>query len=491
MILAAFQIVLTYLYGESIIAIDMFINVATTNTGEVAELLGNLITAIITVICIYLPPLVWAIYLSIGHHHCKSHELITLRRTGQWLSAIGLIMLAYCWTTDERFSLRRDIFPVNVCANFINAISRTVDSANYNTTSSGYSYNAKTEHPDSIAEIYVLIIGETSRADNWQLYGYNRPTNTRLSKRKNLTVFQHTMSESNTTHKSVPMLLSPLTAETFNDSINLVKGVCVAFKEAGFKTAFISNQRRNHSYIDFFGLQADSTIFIRDSITKSNDGMLVDKMRDLLASHGKNDKILLILHSYGSHFNYRERYDGRFRVFTPDDATDANYKNRDQLINAYDNTIISTDCFIDDIIASVDSTGVLASVIYTSDHGEDIFDDYRKRFLHASPTPTFHQIHVPFLIWLSKPYIDFHPNVLLSLQKNANRQISSSRSVFPTLLQIAGISSSMIYNNASLISDLYSEPQRLYLNDYNQAVSLNDAGFREVDLNEAELYKIR
>lgn len=48
-ILAAFQIVLLYLYGESIIAIDMFLNVATTNISEVSELLSNLGIAIATV----------------------------------------------------------------------------------------------------------------------------------------------------------------------------------------------------------------------------------------------------------------------------------------------------------------------------------------------------------------------------------------------------------------------------------------------------------
>ena len=46
MILAAFQLVLLYLYGESVIAVDMFLNVVTTNVREVNELLGNLIYAI-------------------------------------------------------------------------------------------------------------------------------------------------------------------------------------------------------------------------------------------------------------------------------------------------------------------------------------------------------------------------------------------------------------------------------------------------------------
>ena len=58
MIYSAFQIVLLFLYGERIIAVDMFLNVATTNFTEATELLANLVSAIVTVCILYLPPLV-------------------------------------------------------------------------------------------------------------------------------------------------------------------------------------------------------------------------------------------------------------------------------------------------------------------------------------------------------------------------------------------------------------------------------------------------
>ena len=43
----AFQIVLLYLFGQSIIAVDMFLNLVTTNSSEAMELLGNLTPAIV------------------------------------------------------------------------------------------------------------------------------------------------------------------------------------------------------------------------------------------------------------------------------------------------------------------------------------------------------------------------------------------------------------------------------------------------------------
>ena len=114
-----------------------------------------------------------------------------------------------------------------------------------------------------------MVIGETSRAANWSIYGYNRNTNPELTKIKGLTAFSHVLTESNTTHKSVPMLMSSVTAHDFN-SIYRQKGIITAFKEAGYRTAFFSNQRYNHSFIDFFGKEADICDFIKED---TGDGL--------------------------------------------------------------------------------------------------------------------------------------------------------------------------------------------------------------------------
>ena len=58
--LGAFQIVLLYLFGQSIIAVDMFLNLVTTNSSEALELLDNLIPAIIIVAILYIPALILA-----------------------------------------------------------------------------------------------------------------------------------------------------------------------------------------------------------------------------------------------------------------------------------------------------------------------------------------------------------------------------------------------------------------------------------------------
>jgi len=81
-----------------------------------------------------------------------------------------------------------------------------------------------------------------------------------LSKADGVVAFNHVLSESNTTHKSVPMLLSLVEAENYN-TINTQKSIITAFKEAGFATAYVSSQPLNRSYIDYFGNEADYVNF--------------------------------------------------------------------------------------------------------------------------------------------------------------------------------------------------------------------------------------
>ena len=55
----AFQIVLLDMYGEAILAVDMFLNVLTTNVSEAGEQLGGILPAVIFVVVIYVPLMFW------------------------------------------------------------------------------------------------------------------------------------------------------------------------------------------------------------------------------------------------------------------------------------------------------------------------------------------------------------------------------------------------------------------------------------------------
>lgn len=476
----AFQVVLLYLYGESVIAVDMFLNLVTTNVSEATELLGNLAGAIVMVCLIYMPALVWAVMLVCRRRFASVGFMRRGRIAGMSIAILGMIFCALCRFTQPGYSAIHEIFPVNVINNTIIAAARTAQTDDYFRTSAGFSYGASSTRPADSREVYVMVVGETSRADNWQLFGYRRHTTPRLCARDGVVGFPNTLSESNTTHKSVPLMLSYLSADNFGDSIVYTKGIISAFNEAGFNTAYFSNQGRNHSFIDFFAREAQTTVFLTDSSHYHHDMDLVPHLRDFIARSPAR-KLFVILHTYGSHFNYTDRYPAALAPFGPVGSTDANPDNRPSLINAYDNTIAYTDCMLDSVIATLDSLGCPAALMYASDHGEDIFDDARGRFLHASPVPTYWQIHVPMLLWMSQTLRRAYPALYANAVAHSGMPAVSSEAMFHTMLQLAGVASRYLLPSRSLVDTSYVELPRRYLNDHNEGVALDSAGLRRPD----------
>lgn len=478
---AAFQLVLLYLFGRSIIAVDMFLNLTTTNSGEALELLDNLLPAVIGVFVVYIPALVlggfsWARGNQLEYSFIRSQRKYALAGI-----VAGALLTVICYATQRDYQVKIEMYPANVCYNLVLAAERAGETAGYAETSRDFTFNASAAHDENSREVYVLVIGETARACNFGLYGYERNTTPLLDKMEGVVTFTDVLTQSNTTHKSVPMLLSAASAEDY-DCLYRQKGIITAFKEAGFHTAFFSNQLPNHSFIDFLGMEADDWKFIKKDAPKganiSDDELLFLVEKELKAGH---QKLFIVLHAYGSHFNYKERYPESMSVFKPDNLTDAKYENKEYLMNAYDNTIRYTDGFLASLITLLQKTNSFSAMLYTSDHGEDIFDDSRRLFLHASPVPSYYQIHVPFLLWMSDSYRDHYPSLWENTISNKQKNISSSASFFHTMLELGGVTTPYRNDSLSVVNVLFTEKPRVYLNDHNEARSLNEIGMGEED----------
>lgn len=485
---AAFQMVLLYLFGRSVIAVDMFLNLVTTNPGEATELLNNLLPAVAGVIVVYLPLLVFAI-CSMKARRALSGTFIKAQRKYSVIGiVVGVISLNVCIFTDKYFKTENDIYPVNVCYNLVLAIERSNATAKYEQTSAGFSFNASSVHPADSNEIYVLVIGETARAASFGIYGYNRDTTPLMKHMPGLTAFNHALTQSNTTHKSVPMLLSAADASNY-DRIYRERSIITAFREAGFHTAFFSNQKPNHSFIDIFGMEANDWKFIKNGpqgASNTPDEELLPLIAKKLSEGYK--KLFIVIHTYGSHFNYRERYPSSMAFFKPDDATEAKAVNRPQLINAYDNTIRQTDRLLAEIISMLGKSGAMSAMLYTSDHGENIFDDSRKLFLHASPVPSYYDLHVPFIVWTSQSYITEFPNITKSLTTNRTKDVENSVTTFHTMLHLAGIKTKYRRDSLSVASRHYFSGRRHYLNDHNLPVTLDKTGMNDEDF---EMFRLK
>ena len=497
---AAFQLVLLYLFGTGVIAVDMFLNLVTTNPGEAMELLDNLAPAVVGVFVVYLPLLI------LGGVNIRRDSRLTVsfqQRVRHWamqIGAIGLFCLLASYLVVDDYRMRNQLYPVNICYNLYLAFERNAASENYKEVSRNFKFDARSEHSATAPEVYVMVVGETARAHNFSLYGYPRDTNPLLSKTPGIKAFPNVTTQSNTTHKSVPMLLSAASAEDFERLFH-EKGILAAFKEAGFHTVFISNQLPNHSFIDFLGEQADEHYFLKkEDASQGNhyDEDLLQKLDEILpladASssahyHYRYRKLFVVLHSYGSHFNYQERYPRSFAYFKPDSRSEAKSENRRDLLNAYDNTIRYTDYILHGIIERLQkwegvqtkTDGVYdqptSAMLYTSDHGENIFDDDRHLFLHAAPKASDYELHVPFIIWTSEGFCKQYPDILKALGENRTKQVQSSLSAFHTMLGIGGIQTRYRKDEYSVASDKYHPQKLLYLDDHDEAIPQEDAKF--------------
>lgn len=497
---AAFQLVLLYLFGTGVIAVDMFLNLVTTNPGEAMELLDNLAPAVVGVFVVYLPLLI------LGGVNIRRDSRLSVsfqQRVRHWamqIGAIGLFCLLASYLVVDDYRMRNQLYPVNVCYNLYLAFERNAASENYREASRDFKFDARSEHSATAPEVYVMVVGETARAHNFSLYGYPRNTNPLLSKTPGIKAFPNVTTQSNTTHKSVPMLLSAASAEDFERLFH-EKGILAAFKEAGFHTVFISNQLPNHSFIDFLGEQADEHYFLKkEDASQGNhyDEDLLQKLDEILpladASssahyHYRYRKLFVVLHSYGSHFNYQERYPRSFAYFKPDSRSEAKPENRRDLLNAYDNTIRYTDYILHGIVERLQkwegvqtkTDGVYdqptSAMLYTSDHGENIFDDERSLFLHAAPKASDYELHVPFIIWTSAGFSKQYPDILKALGENRSKQVQSSLSAFHTMLGIGGILTRYRLDEYSVASGKYHPTKLLYLDDHDEAIPQEDAKF--------------
>ena len=489
MVLDAFQIVILKLFGGSIIAVDMFTNLFTTNASEAGELLGNLWTAVLFVCVVYIPAIVLAIRSAVG----KRRLSVPFRRRAAWgalaAAVVGVLCTAISWGTRPEFRVREHIFPINVLYNIHLSIDRWHQSLAYPETSRSFCFDTRRDSLPAEREIYVYVIGEASRAASWSLMGYERPTNPLLSERvgHGLIPFSDVLTESNATHKSVPIMLSA-TSAIDHEQIYREKSIITAFKEAGFRTLYFSNQVPNRSLIDYFSEEADHRIDIsprEGTLYTDNrpDGELLPHLRRAIDTTQQN--LFIVIHTYGSHFDYRKRYPDNFSYFTPDRFTAVDSKNRTALRNAYDNSVRYTDYVMDGVIGALEHAHCCTAMIYTADHGEDLMDDRRERFLHSSPLPTYYQLHVAAFGWFSDDYRSLYADRYDAALRHA-RMPYSTGSMFHTVADVAGLKSRYLNPTRSLVSRQFVARDRFYLNDHNQAVEFYNTGLRAEDFQQLD-----
>lgn len=288
----------------------------------------------------------------------------------------------------------------------------------------------------------VVFVGETARAQNFSLNGYDRPTNPQLATR-GVTNFPDVSSCGTSTAVSVPCMMSNLTRDGYSyDRSIRQEDVMDVLKHADVDVLWWDNNTGDQ------GTATRSTTVRRMTAADApeacangecTDAVFFEPLKKALPAI-KTDTVLFI-HMIGSHGpSYYLRYPPEFSVFEPACNTAEFAKcTTEEIVNAYDNTILFTDHVVAstiDMLAAQDS--VIPAVYYLSDHGESLGED--GLYLHAAPyfmAPDT-QTKVPMVMWLSQPYqqaLGVTQDCLTSL---ANQPYSQDN-LFHTLLGLMDI----------------------------------------------------
>ena len=257
----------------------------------------------------------------------------------------------------------------------------------------------------------VVVIGETARADHFSLNGYPRPTNPELAGAGVLS-FRDVRSCGTDTRDSVPCMLSPLDKSAFEKRSAEHENLLDLLQAAGLAVLWLDNQSGCKDVCNRVPTASTSDLPAAVAARLCSDGeclddaLLVglDERIGRLPEERRRNGVVLVMHQMGSHGPaYYKRSAPAQKRFLPECTnTTLGQCDREQLINAYDNTIVATDRFLAQTIAWLKgrSADYAPALVYMSDHGESLGE--LGIFLHGLPykfAPEA-QKRVPFIAWL-------------------------------------------------------------------------------------------
>lgn len=329
-----------------------------------------------------------------------------------------------------------------------------------------FSFHAECQDTVSGKEIYVLVIGESSRYGNYSLNGYDRPTSPLLDKRENLVSYSKVLTTSNLTNIAIQHILTRATPQD-PELAHKEKTLPDAFIACGFNTAWLASQSSSDRFVKRITAGMDYSFFSTTDYDSADnyDGKLLPRLDSVLSCHNK--KQLIVVHTLGSHFRYNARYPESFDRFTPSLHENTGYdvvspSNKELLVNSYDNSICYTDYVLNEIIRKVDAENAVSAVVFISDHAENLYDDERNMAVHGNTEPSRYELHIPLFIWTSDAYRKVRPGKTEAINEHKDNKVSTSN-LFHSFLDLAGISYPEENQEKSFASPAFREDSVWYI----------------------------
>lgn len=395
---------LSYQFGVFIDA-DMVRNTFETNPGEVKDLITLRSLLWFFVLGVIPSVLLWKTKITFSPFW---KELLTrLKRCGLVLLCLILftpfVYKQYASFGRNNNQVRRLVIPLN----YIYATFRyfQIEHQNKRPFTKLDEAAEHVPYPDEEKTVFILILGETARAQNFSLNGYDRETNP-LLKKQDIVNFRHVQSAGTATAFSVPAIFSFTPRSRFSPTdAKYTENLLDLLQQTGYEILWKENdngckgvcQRVPNVEMDVKDKRFCDGTYCHDEI-------LLEGLEDYLANFQGNN-LFIVLHTIGSHGpTYFRRYPEQFKKFTPTcDTEEIQTCTQEQIVNTYDNTILYTDYIVSSVIDILKKFPAYESgLLYVSDHGESLGEN--GVYLHGIPYAIApkEQTSVPMVLWMSE-----------------------------------------------------------------------------------------
>lgn len=314
--------------------------------------------------------------------------------------------------------------------------------------------------PGPRPKLVVMVVGETARSQNFQLNGYPRATNPRLSRTEGVISFSDVSSCGTATAISVPCMFSQMTRQQYDDvRAATEENVLDILQRTGVSVLWRNNNNGGCKGVcervpteDMPALKVAGQCVNTDSTCY--DDVLLHQLRARIDAI--NGDGLVVLHQLGSHGpTYFERYPAASRAFSPTcDSNQIQHCSNEALVNTYDNTLVHTDRVLAETIDLLQGYSDRRDValIYVSDHGESLGE--RGMYLHGTPyfIAPREQTQVPMVMWLSTEFSRNAGLDMACLRGNALHRAHSHDNIFHSLLGLFGVSSTVYQRNLDVFA---------------------------------------
>jgi lipid A ethanolaminephosphotransferase len=300
--------------------------------------------------------------------------------------------------------------------------------------------------------IGIMVVGETARADRFSLNGYKKETNENL-KKKGVISFKNTLSCGTATAYSVPCMFFLNGEKNYTQSkAKNQSNVLDVLTVAGVRTIWVNNNSSCKNVCN----RIERLDLIKSSGGEDKntnfDEILLDATNKILKDYKGN--ILIVLHTMGSHGpRYYKRYPEKFAKFKPFCNNDTPQNcSRDDLNNAFDNTIVYTDYVLSKLIDILkDKKDYNTFMFYASDHGESLGEN--GIYLHGLPKSIApkEQRNFAMVLWLSDQIVK-NKNINIAKTKSLVNKELNHDYLPHTLLNLFSVQSSVNKKDLSLIN---------------------------------------